>query len=71
MDTCLSLGMDLPICLLGTLLTPDCVWIGFEEFLYKGIVGVLGEMLSNFFQNPCFCFGHNLAITWPSLIQIE
>ena len=32
--------------------------IGFEEFLCKGNVGVLGEMLSKFFQNPCFCFGH-------------
>ena len=33
--------------------------IDFEEFLYKGNVGVVGEMLSKFFQNPCFCFGHN------------
>ena len=34
--------------------------------MYKGNVGVLGEMLSNFFQNPCFCFGHNLAISHPN-----
>ena len=40
--------------------------IGFEEFLYKGNVGVLGEMLSHFFQNPCFCFGHNLTIAHPN-----
>ena len=31
----------------------------------KGIF-VLGEMLSKFLQNPCFCFGHNLAITHPN-----
>ena len=30
--------------------------IGFEEFLYKRNVGVLWEMLSKIFQNPCFCF---------------
>ena len=38
------------------------VWIGVEEFLYKGNVGFLGEMLSKF-SNPCFCFHPNLAIT--------
>ena len=42
--------------------------IGFEEFLYKGNVGVLGETLSKFFQNPCFLFGHNMAITHPNLV---
>ena len=42
--------------------------IGFEEFLYKENVGVLGEILSNFFQNSCFCFGHNLVITHPNLV---
>ena len=40
--------------------------IGFEEFLYEGSVGVLGEMPSKFFQNPCFCFCHNLVITHPN-----
>ena len=40
--------------------------IGFEEFLYKGNVEVLGEMLSKNFQNPCSCFGHNFAITHPN-----
>ena len=40
--------------------------IGFKEFLYKGNVRVLGEMLSKFFQNPCFCFGHNLVIAYPN-----
>ena len=42
------------------------VMIGFEEFLYKGNVGVLGEMLSKFSKTHVFV----LAITWPSLIQI-
>ena len=41
--------------------------IGFEEFLYKGNVGVLGEMLSKFSKTHVFVF----AITRPSLIQIE
>ena len=41
------------------------VWIGVEEFLYKGNVRFLGEMLS-IFQNPCFYFGQNLAITYPN-----
>ena len=43
------------------------VWIGVEEFLYKGNVGFLGEMLSKNFKTHVFV----LAITWPSLIQIE
>ena len=41
--------------------------IGFEEFLYKGNVGVLGEMLSKFSKTPVFV----LAITWSSFIQIQ
>ena len=41
--------------------------IGFEEFLYKENVGVLGEMLSKIFKTHVFV----LAITWPLLIQIE
>ena len=43
------------------------VWIGVEEFLYNGNVGFLGEMLSKFSKTHVFV----LAITWPSLIQIE
>ena len=43
------------------------VWIGVEKFLYKGNVGFLGEMLSKFSKTHIFF----LAITWPSLIQIE
>ena len=39
----------------------------FEEFLYKGNVGVLGEMLSKLSKTHVFV----LAITWQSLIQIE
>ena len=35
------------------------VWIGVEEFLYKGNVGFLGEMLSNFSKTHVFI----LAIT--------
>ena len=31
------------------------VWIGVEEFLYKGNVGFLGEMLSKF-SKPMFLF---------------
>ena len=43
------------------------VWIGVEEFLYKGNVRFLGEMLSKFSKPHAFV----LAITCPSLIQIE
>ena len=43
------------------------IMIGFEEFLYKGNIGVLGEMLSNFSKTHVFV----LAITLPLLIQIE
>ena len=43
------------------------VWIGVEEFLYKGNVGFLGEMLSKFSKTHVFV----LAITCSSLIQIE
>ena len=42
------------------------VWIVVEEFLYKGNVGFLGEIVVKIFQIPCFCFGHNLAITHPN-----
>ena len=43
------------------------VWIGVEEFLYKGNVGFLGEMQSKFSKTHVFV----LTITWTSLIQIE
>ena len=43
------------------------VWIGVEEFLYKGNVEFLKEMLSEFSKTHVFV----LAITWPSLIQNE
>ena len=43
------------------------VWINVKEFLYKGNVGFLGEMLSKFSKTHVFI----LAITCPSLIQIE
>ena len=43
------------------------VWIDVEEFLYKGNVGFLGEMLSKFSKTHNFV----LVITWSSLIQIE
>ena len=39
----------------------DSLWSSNEEFLYKENVGFLGEMLSKFSQNPCFCFGHHLS----------
>ena len=36
-----------------------CFWvrIGFDEVLYKGNVGVLGEMLSKFSTTYVFVFG--------------
>ena len=43
------------------------VWIGVEEILYKGKVGLLGEMLSKIFKTHVFV----LVITWPLVIQIE
>ena len=43
------------------------VWIGVDEFLYKGNVEFLLEMLSKFSKTHVFV----LAITWSSLIQIE
>ena len=39
----------------------DWLWSSNEEFLYKGNVGFLGEMLSKFSQNPYFSFGHHLS----------
>ena len=44
----------------------ELIWFSIEECLYKENVGVLREMLLKFFQNPCFCLGHNLAITNPN-----
>ena len=43
------------------------VWIGVEEFLYKGNIGFLGEMLSKFSKTYVFVLG----IIFPSLIKIE
>ena len=43
------------------------VWIGGEDFLYKGNIGFLGEMLSKFSKTHVLV----LTITWQSLIQIE
>ena len=43
------------------------VWISVEEFLYKGNVGFLWEMLSKLFKTHILF----LAITWSSLILIE
>ena len=43
------------------------VWIGVEEFLYKGNVGFLGEILSKYSKTHIFV----LTIICPSLIQIE
>ena len=43
------------------------VWIGVDEFLYKGNVGFLGEMLLNFSKTHVFVF----VISWPLLIQIQ
>ena len=45
----------------------DWLWSLKEECLYKGNVGFLGEMLSKISKTHVFV----LAITWPSLIQIE
>ena len=55
---CFELGLKLVLI--------DWLWSSIEEFLSKENVGVLGEMLLNFFQNPCFCFGHNLTISHPN-----
>ena len=43
------------------------VWIGVEEYLYKGNVGFLREMLSKVFKTHVLV----LAITWSSLTKIE
>ena len=60
--------VDLFISVLGVALSCYMVvWIGVEEFLYKGNVGFLGEMMSKFSKTHVFV----LAITWSSLIQIE
>ena len=40
------------------------VWIGVEEFVYKGNVGFLGEMLSKFSKTHVFV----LAITHPNCV---
>ena len=42
------------------------VWIVVDEFLYKGNDEVSKELLSNNFQNPCFCFGYKLSNNHPN-----
>ena len=42
------------------------LWSSIEEYLYKENIGVLGEMLSKNFQNPCYFFSYNLVITHPN-----
>ena len=43
------------------------VWIGLEECLQKGKnVRFSKEMLSNFCQNPCSCFGYRLSYNHPN-----
>ena len=42
------------------------VWIDVEEFVYKGNIEFLAEMLSKISKTLVFI----LTITWPSLIQI-
>ena len=47
----------------------SCVWlfwIEFEKFLYKGNGEVSKELLSNFFQKPCSCFGYRLSYNHPN-----
>ena len=34
------------------------------KFCIENILGFRGDVI--FFLNPCFCFGHNLAITHPN-----
>ena len=40
------------------------VWIGVEEFLYKGNVGFLGEMLSKIFKTHVFVLGITHSNFW-------
>ena len=42
------------------------VLIGFEKFVYKGNGEVSKELLSNFFQKPCSCFGYRLSYNHPN-----
>ena len=42
------------------------VWIVVDEFLYKGNDEVSKELLSIFFQNPCFCFAYKLSYNYPN-----
>ena len=41
------------------------VWIGFDEVKREN-VGFSNEMLSNFCQDPCFCFGYRLSYNHPN-----
>ena len=42
------------------------VWIVVDEFLYKGNDEVSKELLSNIFQNSCFCFIYKLSYNHPN-----
>ena len=56
-------NVDWFISILGVVLSCYMVvWIGVEEFVYKGNVGFLGEMLSKFSKTHIFV----LAITHPN-----
>ena len=44
------------------------VWIGFEKFLYKRNGEVSKELLPNFFQKPCSCFGCRLSYNHPNRV---
>ena len=59
------LKLDLGVFFYCDLALIDWFWSPIEEFFYKENVGVLGEMMSKFFRNPCFYFGHNMAISHP------
>ena len=47
------------------------VWIGVEEFLYKGNVGFVGEMQSKISKTHVFVLAITCPSLCPSLIQIE
>ena len=42
------------------------VWIVVDEFLYKRNDEVSKELLSNIFQNSCFCFVYKLSYNHPN-----
>ena len=42
------------------------IWIDVDEFLYKGNDEVSKELLSQNFQNHCFCFNYKLSYNNPN-----